>query len=619
MTSSPVLKIEATEFARFGQSRDEQIITYSPCGHFVAYTTDNHVVFIQNVACIQVEQHLITQQNAPIHHLTFSPCGQFLAIAAENASIQIWDCFQHRCIAEWTNSKKETVHILTYSPCGQYLGIGTETQAIIWDISQCYAICELTYDSPILTLAFSQDGTYLAIGTGHSLILWEIIPQKIIKTYTHSLPIDSLFLFGDTLKEMHLFFGETGRFFVWEPDTNHIETLLSLPETIDTIKWIDGKQKFLFVTESGTLYHYSLRPKALDQLAVLFNYELIQDIAISPCGSFCTMLYINHAIIITNLEQKIIKILQTAQDYPNRFYTLYDIAISPCGNYLAIVGLTEKLQGYGAILNAKTFDFIQQLPEGEEEYAYNGVQYFANGTFLLLTTFAGDICLIDTETFQIKKTWEVGQHIIHFAMAKDEMHLALIVAYANEDTGNVEKYQLQIWNMDPTQLIQELDLQAEMKHLTFDPMGTLFVVSTTSEQESKIWTYNWRTQVLATLLTHEYIIENIMISPCGKWLAMTGGDHTVHIIKIENQEKICSIPHQEKTYCVRFSPNGQTFVTTTEKDIFVWDPTEKIQIGRFSHDDYIYTIKYSHNGSQLFSVSQDGTMKAFSLQPPHPL
>lgn len=607
-SSLPVMRI--AELARFGQANDTQVVTFSPSGQEIAYTWQDHIVYIQSVHTGQVTQHLVTQQGSPIHDLIYSPCGQFLATLGQDGSIKIWDLLCQTLVTTWASSKKTPVQKIGYTPCGQALIIANENRLVIWDIGQQYPIFDAIYETEIEDIAINQAGSHLAIGLKTSILLLDIVTQQVIATYQH--------FFGIT----HLYFLESGLFFVdkeqavfcWAQEVQQQTCLFTLPDEILASRYLENHQQLVFVTADNSvlvfnpftgMYHHDTTVQA----------DYVPALAISPCGQFFVIYDMDYQIRLVNKQQQIQRFLQTERNCAPSLFTLYAAVMSPCGKYIALAGLERNFNGYFAILNATTLKTVYAAPKTEEAPVYHVMHYSPCGKFLALSTLAGEIYLFDTQQWIIVQEWQIEKNIIDFAYTPTGSHLALIVADVNEDSHSLENHMIQLWDIAANNVTKTIHLEQEMKHLLFSNDGAFLFFSATTETEGAVFSYHFETETLECCVTQKGSIEKISLSPCGQWLATTGAaDKTVQLFELKTKKQVCAISHPDKTYNVLFSPEGRTLTTTTEQALFVWERQSRRLMGQFSHDDHIYMVHYAPDGSQLISASQDGTMKIYHIE-----
>lgn len=605
--SSSALK--AMEFARFGQANDTQVITFSPSGQEIAYTWQDHIVYIQCVQTGQVKQHIVTQQGSPIHHLVYSPCGQFLSTVGQNGQIKVWDVFCQNLVASWDHPEKTPIQTLLYTPCGQALLIASENRLIMWDIGQQYEIFNLEYDSALTGMALNSAGTHVAICLNTRLLLLELSTQHSIATYEHFCPLTHLYLL-----EMGLFFVDIEQdVFCWTKEVQQQTCLFTLPDEILASRFLEKTQQLVFVmADNSVLVFNPLTGMSHQDTPVQADY--VPALALSPCGQFFAIYDMDYQIRLVDTRQQVKRILQTERNCAPSLFTLYAAVTSPCGEYIALAGLERNFNGYFAILNAKTLKPVYVAPKIDEAPVYHVMHYSPCGRFLALATLAGEVYLFDTTQWMITQEWQVEKNIIELAYTPTGTHLAMIVADVNEESHCLENHMIQLWDLDSNQVVKTINLEQEIKHVIFSPAGILFFSSTTTE-EGAVFHYQLETDSLACCVTQKGSIEKIALSACGKWLATTGGiDNTVRLIDLSTKKQVCAILHPEKTYNVLFSPEGRTLTTTTEQKLFIWNRQTRSLIGEFSHDDHIYMIDYIPDGSQLISASQDGTMKIYAVQ-----
>jgi WD40 repeat protein len=149
---------------------------------------------------------------------------------------------------------------------------------------------------------------------------------------------------------------------------------------------------------------------------------------------------------------------------------------------------------------------------------------------------------------------------------------------------------IQLWDVETGHCLRSLGgYTGRIFSIAFNPDGNL-LASGSEDQLVKVWHLPSR-QLLATLTGHTNEVRSVAFSPDGKVLASGSYDSTIWLWDVT------SIRHRSS-------------VNTESNDIAAISPHRLLS----GHTDWVWSIAFSPNSSQLVSSSSDRTLKLWNLQ-----
>ena len=121
---------------------------------------------------------------------------------------------------------------------------------------------------------------------------------------------------------------------------------------------------------------------------------------------------------------------------------------------------------------------------------------------------------------------------------------------------------------------------------------------------------------------HSKIINSVSIRPNRPFRAVTAADDLAvnfyHGVPYKFAKSIKD--HTRFVQCVRFSPNGDHFVSAgMDQKIFLYDGKEGEKVSELSacnasHTGGVMSVSWSPDSKQLFSASMDGSVKLWDVE-----
>ncbi len=152
--------------------------------------------------------------------------------------------------------------------------------------------------------------------------------------------------------------------------------------------------------------------------------------------------------------------------------------------------------------------------------------------------------------------------------------------------------------------------------VAYSPINSSLIASAGGDHTIKLW--DLEQDEVTTLGSHRDIVNSIAFSPDGKYLVSGSDDYTMKLWDVSGKRYLSTLSHitdrfRSQIKAVAFSPNGQKIVSAG-LHIKIWDIHTLREIMTIRHRDWIFSVTYSSDGKYLAYGDTDGQINVRNVQ-----
>ncbi len=156
-----------------------------------------------------------------------------------------------------------------------------------------------------------------------------------------------------------------------------------------------------------------------------------------------------------------------------------------------------------------------------------------------------------------------------------------------------------------------------IQDLAFSPDGKI-LASCGYDRLIKLWDVAAKKE-LRVLKDHSDSVYGLAFSPDGKLLASASADRAVKVWEVATGRRLYTLAEStDWVYAVAWSPDGRYLAAAgVDKSIRVWQASAeggRIVNSVFAHEGPVLRLAYTSDGTTLYSLSEDRTVKAWDAQ-----
>jgi WD40 repeat protein len=289
------------------------------------------------------------------------------------------------------------------------------------------------------------------------------------------------------------------------------------------------------------------------------------------------------------------------------------IALDATNTYLVSGGGDNKVY----LWNYKTMKQIAELEEHKDRVW--SVNIGPDGSTVASTSDDGAIVLWDLQTGMLEERQSLSEHnkpVWATAFSPDGAFLAS----SSDDTT------VRLWDLRQNVCIKVFyGHEKRVRSVAFNPNGKQ-IASASNDGQIRVWNVEstWDEKVepcLHTIDSGAERVRSVVFSPCGTLLASGGSNPAeVRLWDSFSGKYLCTLSkgHDDTVWCVAFSPDG-THLASSSQDltIRVWDLKTKACVavlnGPQGHSGWVRSITFTADGSRILSCGEDGKIKTWDI------
>ncbi|MCI0742917.1 MAG: hypothetical protein L0Y72_28135 [Gemmataceae bacterium] len=156
--------------------------------------------------------------------------------------------------------------------------------------------------------------------------------------------------------------------------------------------------------------------------------------------------------------------------------------------------------------------------------------------------------------------------------------------------------------------------------LAFQPRGDLLAVALAEPGASgRVELQSWKgskTPPVGAAMVHGDSILDVVFSPNGKWLATSSYDTLIHLTPLDDKYRPLTLKeHSDAVYGLAFSPDSKLLAScSADRAVKVWDvATGKLLYTLGEANDWLYTLAWSPDGQHLASAGVDKSIRVYRV------
>lgn len=536
----------------------------------------------------------------------YSPDGTQIAAAGGDGRILFFDSITGQQLTT-IPAHKERIWWLAYSPDGLHIAAAsTDGTATIWDVQTEELLITLAgHEGEVQSIAVSPDGTRIATaGSDGTARIWDAITgTELLRLEGHSGYVNAVAFSPDG--ERVATSGEDRTIRLWDAETGALQmSITGHRDWVYGIAFSADGASIVSVSADRTIRFFDTtygRPG----LVLYGHTDQVFGVSFSPDGKR----------IATTSEDRTVRVWNVSLEGSRELFTIdnlapaFDMSFNANGTRLVAAG-------------GDTFARVWSVTNGHLQLTLRGhtqeveaAQYSPDGSFIVTASRDGTA-----------RIWDAGNgaelHILaghagevwDVAISPDGVYIAT----AGND-GLVK-----IWKADGEFLgdFERGDVSAKAHTVAFSPDGSLLAAGY-SDGSIAFWEFPsgelLRLLVRSEVNTHSDIVEDLAFSPDGTRMASVSDDASVILWNTQVDalgEIVQTLSGRgDALFAAAYSPDGRYLITGGADGVgVVWDlQSGEINFRLYGHSDRIYGVTFSPDGTRIFSVSLDGSIRAYLL------
>ena len=541
----------------------------------------------RQVAVLQADS--VTAETA-----AFSPDGSTVVTGGDNGIARVWDAASGREIAHLA-AGHGTVQTARFSPDGQSLALGFKDGTVALTDRSLGAVREVlrVRGTAVESVAFSRDGARLAVALGDGTI--RVIgadgggPVQLLRGHTG--PVLGVDISGDGSRIVSA--GHDGSVRLWDASTGRGHVLYSGQSQETDVRFSPDGGLILAVGSDGSMRLWNSRTGAPVRHDQVSPREL-DDAAFSPDGS-------RYAV---SGKDGVIRVYGVAGGPPvalvrGQLSRVFDLGFGP----------NNRVVSAGDDGTVRIWDIGETETWVVGRQASN-VAFSPDGRLISVSGYDGTVSIYNASTgrLQMRLPGAQGFTLADFSPTSDE----LVIARDSQSRALT-------WNLSDNlqKVVVQLAKGRGLGTAHFDSTGQRIVYA---DDEGAVGVKDLRSGRTIALNGAPHDVWDVAASPDGRDVAAATAIGKLMIWRLDrpNGPNRVFVGHGDLNM-LAYGPDGRIVTAGEDRTVRVWNPANGHDLILRGHQDEVDTARFVPGGSQVLSVSDDGTLRLWDARSGAPL